>query len=765
MDDSERTPSPEPEDRREGAASPLLKEVDALREQVRILEKKLASQGHTLNVIKLRQAQQDAHMRDVSRQVRNIVTSKIWETLVYGGGLILAGQRLVERLRSEWRRPRQQRSEAVELHCEYPPASGVRTFNKLLVQGWTAAESGVDIVEASVASNGWVQAKSRIYRQDVSRQFPSFVSAGFRLEIDISGLPVGEHRLLIRARSHQGSIAQIERVITVDANASPKTLTLEESSAALELLRNRPLFSFIIPVYNVAEVWLRRCLDSVLRQRYPDWEMCIANDASSEPHIRPVLEEYRQKDRRVKVVHCAERGHIALASNAALELATGDFIALLDHDDEVAEDALLEIARALDQEPDADMVYTDEDKIDEHNIQSDPFFKPDWSPEYFLTCMYSCHLGIYRTGLVRASGGFRSEMNGAQDYDLALRMISSNRVLHVPKVLYHWRTLAGSTASGADAKSYAYPAAQRAIEHYLRSNRIEAEVLPGPREGFHRVLYPIHGKPRVSIVIPTAGRMAMVRGRKIDLIHNCVASIVEKSEWDNLEVIVVENGDLTGDQRDFLRSKDVRLVTYEASMFNLSDKINLGCFEAAGEHLLILNDDIEVITGDWIESLLQYSQNPEIGAVGAKLMFADGRIQHAGVVILSGCPAHPYYKHPPEEIGYYLSVQLPRNYLAVTGACMMTRAAVFRDLNGFDSAFPLNYNDVDYCLRVHQRGLRMVYTPYAELYHHESQSKEGPGRVSHEELERFQARWMDRYYQDPYYNPNLPTDYPYYRLG
>jgi O-antigen biosynthesis protein len=653
--------------------------------------------------------------------------------------------------------------EPIEVHCDCPRNNGEVVSTQLLVQGWALAKSGIAKVEVSLGPGKAVTAQSGLYRQDIGKRFPGYTSAensGFRVQIDLTKAPAGVQTITIRAQSKLGAVTQCERTITVDSASRSQA----ESRTAMNLLEHRRLFSLIVPVYNVPEKWLRRCLDSVLRQRYPHWELCIANDASSEPHIRPLLDAYRERDRRIKVVHRPERGHISAASNSALSLATGEFIALLDHDDELTDDALLQIAQALELSPTADMIYSDEDKIDEDNFCSDPFFKPDWSPEYFLGCMYTCHLGVYRTELVRACGGFREDMNGAQDYDLVLRIVSQTRnIIHVPKVLYHWRTLPESTASGAEAKDYAYFAAKRALSKYLETNRIDGEVLPGARVGFHRVSFAIRGEPRVSIVIPTAGRSAAIRGTRISLIRNCIQSILQKSSYRNTEIVVVDNGDLSSDDGAFLNSKGVRRLTYSADTFNLSDKINLGCAAASGEHLLILNDDVEVISTDWIENLLQFSQQADIGAVGAKLVFPSGRIQHAGVLILGGCPGHPYYNHPEDEVGYFLSVQMPRNYLAVTGACLMTRTELFQELKGFDPAFPLNYNDVDYCLKVHESGLRVVYTPHAELYHYESLSKEGPGSVSPQELEQFQWRWLDKYYADPYYNPNLPLDYPYYR--
>ncbi|HYP12380.1 MAG TPA: glycosyltransferase family 2 protein, partial [Bryobacteraceae bacterium] len=281
------------------------------------------------------------------------------------------------------------------------------------------------------------------------------------------------------------------------------------------------------------------------------------------------------------------------------------------------------------------------------------------------------------------------------------------------------------------------------------------------RAGFHRVLFDIQSRPRVSIVIPSAGRIVNYEGRRIDLARMCVGSILQKSTWPDIEIVLIHNNDLRPDLEAWLSERTV-LVPYTNPVFNLAEKINIGARRATGEHLIILNDDTEVLSRDWIEHMLRYSQQPSVGAVGAKLLFPNNRIQHAGVLLLNGTPGHPYYNHPSDEIGYFLSVQLPRNYVAVTGACMMTRHELWDTVGGFSEDFPLNYNDVDYCLKVREQGCRTVYVPEAELYHYESVSREAAGGVKPGELEHFQTKWMDRYYLDPYYNPNLPADYPYY---
>jgi O-antigen biosynthesis protein len=525
---------------------------------------------------------------------------------------------------------------------------------------------------------------------------------------------------------------------------------------------NPPLISVILPIYNVPEIYLRACVDSVLRQIYPHWELCIADDASSKPFVKKVLDEYAARDQRIKVIYLSTNGNISTASNAALELASGAHVALLDHDDELSEHALFTMAEALVNDPSLDMIYSDEDKLSPAGKHLDPFFKPDWSPEYFLACMYTCHLGVYRTDLIRQIGGWRSEYDGAQDYDLVLRITSqTEKILHIPDILYHWRVLPTSTASHSSAKPEAYGRARKALENHLTRLGRQGRVEEGPSVGFHRVRYTIKGNPLVSIVIPSACKRVQLRGRETWFVLECVSSIRKKSSYTNLEIIVLDNDDISDELLAELKPYNIRMIPF-TEPFNLARKMNLGAFSAKGEQLIILNDDIEVISRDWIQSMLEYSQWPEIGAVGAQLLFPDGTQQHNGVTVLEGNPGHPFYQYPNDHDGYYLSSKVHRNWSAVTGACMMTRADVFKSVGGFSEKFPVNYNDVDYCLKVLKTGKRIVHMPYAQLYHHESVSVK---RTGEHELTAFQDEWLKALPQDPYYNPNLCMNACDFRIG
>ncbi|MDX2231176.1 MAG: glycosyltransferase [Leptolyngbyaceae cyanobacterium bins.349] len=535
------------------------------------------------------------------------------------------------------------------------------------------------------------------------------------------------------------------------------TLQIKQAQQQIAQWSLRPTFSVILPVYNVEAAWLKRAIDSVRNQIYPNWELCIADDASSAPHIKPLLTHYSKLDPRIKVVFRAENGNIVAASNSALELATGDYIALLDHDDELAIDALYENARLINQHPDADFIYSDEDKINPKGVRSDPFFKPDWSPDYFHSCMYTCHLGVYRTRLIRDIGGFRSGFDGSQDYDLVLRVVEKTKqIYHIPKVLYHWRIIPASVTSGAAAKPWAYEAAVRALTDMVNRSPFPGRVEPGPRAGFHRIRRDLTGTPKISIVIPSGGAMLDTPTGPICLLEQCIRSIRDRSTYRNFEIVLVDGYDVPDQVLTAIAGDDLTLVRC-ADPFNFSQRINLGAEAATGAILLLLNDDVEVKTPDWLESMLEFSQQPEIGAVGAKLFFANGTIQHVGVMVLGGNAGHAYRGIDGEHPGYFLSNLVNRNYLVVTAACLMMRRAVFFELGRMDETFPLNYNDVDLCLKAHQAGYRNVVTPYAQLIHYESASR-APG-LRPKEWDHLNTKWKAYFeqlnYHDPYYNPNL----------
>lgn len=537
---------------------------------------------------------------------------------------------------------------------------------------------------------------------------------------------------------------------------------------------NPPTISLLMPVYNPPPDCLDTAIQSVRNQTYPHWQLSICDDKSTDPKVSAILKRHAAADPRITLTFSPHNGGIAAACNLALEKATGEFVGGLDHDDELAEHCLFKIAEAIRANPRAEYVYTDEDKITPDGTHVDPFFKPDWSPDFFLSCMYTCHLGVYRTARVRAVGGYRSEYDTAQDYDMALRYVASlqnearaggpaeeTRVVHVPDVLYHWRMLPSSTACSHRAKPKAEATARRALESYLEHVGRPGTVERGSDVGLHRVRYHIQGDPKVSIVIPSAGRRATVRGRDTWFVLHCVESIRRETTYANYEIVVVDNDDMAPPLQRELDELGVRRIPF-TEPFNLSNKMNLGAAKAEGDYLLLLNDDTEVITPDWIEAMLEIGQWPEVGAVGAKLLFEDGRLQHAGVTLVGRVPLHHFYAAPGDYPGYWHGNLLVRNYSAVTGACVLVRTDDYHAVGGFDPEFPLNYNDIDMCLKLRQKGKRIVYQPHAKLYHFEGVSKEGTFKV---EVDRFVAKWGEAMKRDPYYNPNLSQVHGDYRLG
>jgi len=590
-----------------------------------------------------------------------------------------------------------------------------------------------------------------------------------------------------RVRSHglrqSLELLKVAGISSQDAEAYPRWVAKHtRDAAALEALRldvaalpRQPRISIVTPVYNTDPRWLRAAIESVRRQVYPHWQLCLCDDASTSLETIQTLREY-EGDPCITIRYLTANAGISAASNAALEMADGEFVALLDHDDELSPDALAEVVRHVNARPDAQIIYSDEDKLDLQGHRCDAYFKPDWSLDHFLTCMYTCHFMVARRDLVAAVGGFRAGYEGAQDYDLLLRMFDrlgepTTGIHHIPRILYHWRKLPESTASAGAAKPWAIDAGRRALDDYVRRHDMDAEVLPGGATGLYRIKRAIRGRPLVSIVIPTAGKPARRDGRPADMLAQAIRSIVQGTSYDNYELIVVLSGVPGGNHRlaeSSLRALEGtrhQIVPCErVGLFNFAASINAGAAAARGDHLLLLNDDIEVIMPEWLSAMLELSQEPAIGAVGPKLLYPDGRLQHIGIVLgVAGVAAHPFHQHPGVSPGYGGSAMIVRNYSAVTGACLMTRRELFESIGRFDERFPSDFNDIDYCLRLRHAGYRIVYTPWAQLYHHESASF-GIRRQDYAALAEMRRRWGAIIDNDPFYNPNLTRDFPDYRL-
>ena len=592
---------------------------------------------------------------------------------------------------------------------------------------------------------------------DVLRSLQSFASHARH-----SGLS-GALGLMHRARSADEEAESYARWLAEHEAGPARLHALAAEVATLPL---QPLISIITPVFDTDPRWLRACIESVRAQLYPNWELCLCDDASTAPGALATLCEY-EADPRIRLTRLPQNAGISAASNAALATARGDYVALLDHDDELTSDALAHVVRWINHRPDADVIYSDEDKLDLSGRRCEPCFKPDWSPEHFLHRMYTCHFMVARRALVMEVGGFRGGYEGAQDYDLMLRLAErTTRIEHVPNILYHWRKLPQSTASAMQAKPWAQDAGRLALQDCVRRRGMDAEVEPGDAPGLFRIRRNIAGRPLVSIVIPTAGRLRNIRGAPTDLLALAIRSVVAHTAWPEYEFILVADAEgLQPSSLAALEGTRYRVIARNAEgPFNFSRKVNAGVASSNGSHVLLFNDDLEAIERGWMTAMLEYSQDSAIGAVGAKLQYPDGRLQHVGMILgVAGVAAHAYHQHPGLTEGYFGSVIGPRNVSAVTAACLMTRREVFDKVGAFDETFPVDFNDVDYCLRVRRAGYRIVYTPYARLLHHESASVgwRSPDAAA---ITAMRTRWQEVIENDPYYNPNLTRDTPDYRL-
>lgn len=497
----------------------------------------------------------------------------------------------------------------------------------------------------------------------------------------------------------------------------------------------QPLVSIIMPTYNTPEQWLRRAIESVQEQIYPNWELCIADDASTAPHVRAVLSEYAARDSRIKIEFRTTNGHISAASNSALALAAGEFIALLDHDDEISPDALLEVAKMLNQHPEADFIYSDEDKIEPDGAHTEPFFKPDWSPRLLLCCNYITHFAVIRRALVEQIGGFRDAFVGSQDYDLFLRVTDhTDKVFHVSKVLYSWRKIATSTASVIEAKSYAADAARRALVETVERRSLDASVEPGDYFPFWRIRSVIREKPSIAVIISLVG---------------CSDAVLHQLKgFDFAPVIVADahQGKLLG-----TRFKTAQLVIVESDT-SWVESLNIGARAAKSDYLVFLSPQAVPADSDWMTALLEIASQSGVGCVGAKLISPQKRLLHAGITPGLGCPGAGI-ADIAHGIFYFNLKDAIREVSAVSGAAMMIAREKFESANGFDAAYQRDFYDVDLCLRLGQAGFASVYTPFAKLVMHGALN---PANTS--DAETFRQRWAAAIQRDPFYNIHLSRD-------
>ncbi|MCL5982723.1 MAG: glycosyltransferase family 2 protein [Firmicutes bacterium] len=545
------------------------------------------------------------------------------------------------------------------------------------------------------------------------------------------------------------------------------TLTDETRAKMRQVVKgfaHKPLISVVMPCYNPKQEWLKEAIESVRRQIYPHWELCIADDASTNPAIRSLLEDYTRKEARIKVVFRETNGHISAASNSALELAAGEYVALLDHDDLLAEQALFWVAEAINRHPDAGLIYSDEDKIDESGRRFDPYFKCDWNYDLFLAQNMISHLGVYRAELFREIGGFREGVDGSQDYDLALRSIEqldASQIIHLPRVLYHWRAHQASAAMSAQAKPYAYVAAERALNDHLARQGVSARAEQIPERSCYRVRYNLPEQlPQVTLIIPTRNSPHLLR--------QCLSSILERTDYPDYEILVVDNGSDDPQTLRFFdsigRNPRVRILRDDRP-FNYSALNNRAVQAAQGELIGLINDDIEVICREWLTEMVSIALQPGVGSVGARLWYPNNTLQHGGVILgLGGAAGHSHKRLPKGNPGYFGRAILQQTFSAVTAACLVVRRSIFLEVGGFEEEnLKVAFGDVDFCLRLREAGYRNVWTPYAEAYHHESASRgyedtpEKRARFAGE-VRFMQDRWGSLLLNDPAYSPNLTLE-------
>ncbi|EET95734.1 glycosyl transferase [Enterococcus faecalis T1] len=552
--------------------------------------------------------------------------------------------------------------------------------------------------------------------------------------------------------------------------ARNEVLDIEAMTQEIATFHYQPKISIAMPVYNVEEKWLRLCIDSILNQVYTNWELCMADDASTDPNVKKILTEYQQLDERIRVVFREQNGHISEATNSALAIATGEFVALLDNDDELAINAFYEVVKVLNENPELDLIYSDEDKIDMDGNRSDPAFKPDWSPDLLLGTNYISHLGVYRRSILEEIGGFRKGYEGSQDYDLVLRFTektTKERITHIPKVLYYWRMLPTSTAVDQGSKGYAFEAGLRAVQDALVRRGINGHATHGAANGLYDVYYDIESEKLVSIIIPTKNGYKDVQ--------RCVSSIIEKTTYQNYEIIMADNGSTDPKMHELYAEFEQQLpgrffVESIDIPFNFSTINNRAAKKAHGEYLLFLNNDTEVITENWLTLMVSFAQQERIGCVGAKLLYPNNTVQHAGVILgLGGVAGHGHYGYPHGDLGYFGRLAINVNYSAVTAACLLMKKADFDAVGGFEEAFTVAFNDVDLCLKVQALGRDNVWLHEAELYHFESQTRgyDDKGKKKkrfEQEKVMMEEKWGPLIENDPFYNPNLTRDIPNFSL-
>lgn len=635
---------------------------------------------------------------------------------------------------------------------EFPSASGLIEVDRLSLRPLSRG-GAVARMTASAAQAGIRDPKAGVLSV---RRGINHLRAG--------GIEGFRKRLVNRYNDTRHAAGTIDYDQWLQTHGDPDEDEPARIAEALATLVDPPLFSILLPVYNTPERWLSRAIDSVRAQLYTNWELIVVDDASTDPAVRTVLNGYRS-DPRIKVTYRPTNGHIAAASNTALQSASGEWVGLLDHDDELDRRALAAMALFAEDHADAELVYSDEDKIDERQKRSDPFFKPNWNLDLFLSQNYLGHFVVAKRALIEKVGGFNETRTGSQDYDLWLRCVqvleSRSSIGHVPLVLYHWRSIPGSTALDSSEKTYAETAALEALTEHLALTEPEASIEIGEAPTTYRVHYPVPSQPPlVSIVIPTRNGD--------ETLAECIDSIRTRTSYENYELVIVDNQSDQDPTLEFLESCSAAgdtVLRYDKP-FNYAAINNYAVEHSNGEIIVLLNDDVEVITPNWLTEMASHALRPTVGVVGAKLLYPDGTLQHGGVITgIGGVAGHSHKNEDRYSYGYFSRLVCTHQIGAVTAACLATRRTVWEELGALDdNHLAVSFNDIDYCLKARGAGYDVIWTPWATLFHHESKSR-GPEDTPLKQA-RFvyeaavmADRWGDKLRGDPSYNPNLTLDH------
>jgi glycosyltransferase involved in cell wall biosynthesis len=523
------------------------------------------------------------------------------------------------------------------------------------------------------------------------------------------------------------------------------------------------LISVIVPVFNPSRELLIKCIESVINQSYCNWQLCLADDKSTKLYVRELLNEYAAKDSRISVVFREENGHISAASNSAIAISKGKWLALLDHDDELHRHALYYVAMEIENNPKVALLYTDEDKINENGQRVDPHFKPSWNLNLLYSQNYVSHLGVYKASIVKKIGGFRQGFEGSQDYDLLLRYsreIDHSNIIHISKVLYHWRMVEGSTALASNRKSYTTEAGIKALRDYFKKIELPTSIEQGAHANTYKVNWTLEEQPLVSLLIPTHNGYEITK--------QAIDSILSKTRYENYEIILIDNNSDDIASLEYFKSLEehpkIHVLSYPYP-FNYSAINNFAVKKARGEVIGLINNDVEVINSEWLSEMLSQVLRKDVGCVGAKLYYPNDTIQHAGVIIgIGGVAGHSHKHFPRNYPGYFSRLELVQNVSAVTAACLLVRKEVYEQVGGLnDKELMVAFNDVDFCLKVQSAGYTNIWTPYAELYHHESISRgaeDSPEKIKrfNSEVEYMKRKWLTDKKADPFYNSNLTLE-------